>query len=90
MSSEAKKRKARNSFMYNGGEKADNKMKRINYYKKQDRAKWNKQQKHDLEQGGIVMNCDKCKYYIWYYDYCSKWKCNVDGRSVNNCFEPKD
>ncbi len=32
------------------------------------------------------MNCDKCKYYHWYYDWCDKWKCEVDGRSVYNCF----
>lgn len=34
------------------------------------------------------MNCDNCKYYDWYYDYCEKLKCMIDGRSVHNCFEP--
>ena len=34
------------------------------------------------------MNCDKCKYYIWYYDRCEKWDCEVDGREVHDCFEP--
>ena len=24
-----------------------------------------------------IMNCDKCKHYNWYYDYCDKWKCKV-------------
>lgn len=33
------------------------------------------------------MNCDKCKYYKWYYDYCEKWDCEVDSREVHNCFE---
>lgn len=33
------------------------------------------------------MNCDKCKYYSWYYDYCEKWKCEIDSRSVYDCFE---
>ena len=39
MASENKKRKAKNSFMMNGGEKCDIKLKRINYYKKRDRVK---------------------------------------------------
>ena len=34
------------------------------------------------------MNCDKCKFYIWYYDWCKKWQCEVDGREVHDCFEP--
>ena len=33
------------------------------------------------------MNCDKCKFYIWYYDWCKKWRCEVDGRAVYPCFE---
>lgn len=33
------------------------------------------------------MNCDKCKWYQWYYDYCEKWKCTVDNKSVYACFE---
>ena len=35
-----------------------------------------------------VMGCDKCKYYIWYWDKCTKWDCIVDAREVHNCFEP--
>lgn len=34
------------------------------------------------------MNCDNCKHYDWYYNYCEKWKCMIDSRSVHNCFEP--
>lgn len=34
------------------------------------------------------MCCDKCKYYIWYWDKCTKWDCIVDAREVHNCFEP--
>lgn len=34
------------------------------------------------------MNCDKCKFYNWYYDWCEKWQCEVDGRAVHDCFEP--
>ena len=33
------------------------------------------------------MNCDKCKYYNCYCDWCDKWECKVDGRAVRNCFE---
>ena len=33
------------------------------------------------------MNCDKCKHYHWYYDWCDKWKCEVDARSAHSCFE---
>ena len=33
------------------------------------------------------MSCDDCKYYHWYYDWCDKWKCEVDARSTYNCFE---
>lgn len=34
------------------------------------------------------MNCDKCKYYDWYYDYCEKWKCTINAKEVHNCFDP--
>lgn len=34
-----------------------------------------------------IMNCDNCKYYNWYYDYCNKWKCKVDEREVYSCYE---
>lgn len=37
MASENKKRKARNSHVYNGGEKEDGKMKRIMYFNKRRR-----------------------------------------------------
>ena len=40
------------------------------------------------------MNCDKCKYYHWYCDWCAKRDCKVGGRAVCNCFKeakpPKD
>lgn len=42
MASENKKRKARNSYLYNGGEKHDGKMKRIMYFTKRQRNKLNK------------------------------------------------
>lgn len=34
-----------------------------------------------------INNCDNCKYYKWYYDYCEKWKCKVDDREVHSCFK---
>ena len=39
MASQNKKRKAKNSYMTNGGEKLDGKMKRIMYYTKRQRKK---------------------------------------------------
>lgn len=39
MASENKKNKARNSYLYNGGEKHDCKMKRFMYFTKQQRNK---------------------------------------------------
>jgi len=33
------------------------------------------------------MNCDNCIHYHWYYDYCDKWKCEVDAREVHGCIE---
>ena len=36
------------------------------------------------------MNCDKCKHYRWYYDWCDKWMCEVDARSVYSCYEVED
>ena len=36
---ENKKRKARNSYLYNGGEKLDGNMKRIMYYTKRQRKR---------------------------------------------------
>lgn len=35
------------------------------------------------------MNCDKCKHYNWYYDYCDKWKYKVDEREVHSCYEQR-
>ena len=34
------------------------------------------------------MNCDKCKNYNWYYDWCKKWHCEVDNRAIYSCYEP--
>lgn len=31
--------------------------------------------------------CDKCRWYNWYYDFCDKWHCVVDGRNRFPCFE---
>lgn len=58
MSSESKKRKARNSYMYNGGEKTSVKLRRINYYKKRDRVRINREvakgvEGYDGERQGI-------------------------------------
>lgn len=39
MASESKKRKAKNSYLYNGGDKEDMKMKRIMYFTKRQRNK---------------------------------------------------
>ena len=36
------------------------------------------------------MNCDSCKHYCWYYDWCAKWKCEVDGRAVYDCYETNE
>ena len=33
------------------------------------------------------MRCDNCKHYHWYYDWCDKWECEVDVRSVYSCFK---
>ena len=38
----------------------------------------------------IRMNCDECKWYNWYYDYCRKWNSEVDAREVHNCYEKRD
>ena len=50
MASVAKKKKARNSFMMNGGARADTKLRRINYYKKRDRYCLNNVVKKTEEQ----------------------------------------
>lgn len=38
--------------------------------------------------------CDNCGRYRWYYDYCEKWKCEVDDRGVCGLWtervKPKD
>lgn len=33
--------------------------------------------------------CDKCQWYQWYYDFCEKWKCEIDARSCQDCFEER-
>lgn len=32
-------------------------------------------------------NCDNCKWYSWYYDWCEKYEIEMDARSVHDCFE---
>jgi len=32
--------------------------------------------------------CDKCKYYQWYWNYCSKYHIYINCWSVQSCFEP--
>ena len=39
---------------------------------------------------GFVKNCDNCKHYCWYYDWCYKFEIEVDGREVHDCFEDRD
>lgn len=38
--------------------------------------------------------CDNCERYRWYYNYCKKWKCEVDDRGVCGSWtervKPKD
>ena len=34
-------------------------------------------------------NCDNCVHYHWYQDWCDKWKCEVDARSIRNCYEAR-
>lgn len=36
------------------------------------------------------MNCDGCKHYRWYFEWCAKWNCETDSRAVHNCFEEDD
>lgn len=36
------------------------------------------------------VNCDNCKHYHWYYDYCDKWDCEMDARACNSCFEARE
>ena len=33
------------------------------------------------------MNCDKCDYFRWYYNWCDKWKCEVHWKSVCSFFK---
>ena len=42
MASENKKRKAKNSYLHNGGDRLDLKMKRVAYYTKRDRNRLKK------------------------------------------------
>ena len=50
MASEEKKRKAKNSFLYNGGTRCDEKLKRILYYRKRDRVKIKRIKDSDFDQ----------------------------------------
>ena len=35
-------------------------------------------------------NCDNdCVHYHWYYDWCDKWKCEIDGRSLGDAYEER-
>ena len=35
-------------------------------------------------------NCDNCKWYNWYYDWCKKFGVEMDGKAVHDCFESMD
>lgn len=35
-------------------------------------------------------NCDNCKHYNWYYDWCYKFKIEVDAREIHDCFENEE
>lgn len=35
------------------------------------------------------MQCDYCQHYKWYWDWCEKWKCEVDAREIHGCFEKR-
>lgn len=35
----------------------------------------------------LEKKCDNCHFYTWYYDYCQKWDCEKDARSVCDNFE---
>ena len=35
-------------------------------------------------------NCDNCKWYSWYYDWCKKFEVEVDAKSAHNCFEGRE
>ena len=32
-------------------------------------------------------NCDNCRHYSWYYDWCDQYQIEVDGKAVHDCFE---
>lgn len=34
--------------------------------------------------------CDRCKYYEWYYDRCTKWDCSCDAKECHSCFEGRE
>lgn len=34
--------------------------------------------------------CDDCKHFRWYYEHCDKWDCQIDDRSVHNCWEMRE
>ena len=56
-----------------------------------DRTKHRMQMTFAVLEKGKTMSkkcCDNCSYYRWYYDYCDRWGCKVDGRSV--CDEHKE
>ncbi len=52
MASENKKRKAKNSYLYNGGDKVDNKIKGLTYFTKRQRNKSKK-------MAQIYLRCDQ-------------------------------
>ena len=57
MASESKKRKAKNSYMHNGGEKCDKKMKRIMYFTKRKRKRQCQKWRYSM---GIVCDVTRC------------------------------
>lgn len=34
--------------------------------------------------------CDKCVYYEWYYDKCTKWDTTTDFRSCCSTYESRE
>ena len=44
---------------------------------------------HKIKMNENKKCCDNCTHYHWYYDYCDKWKCEVDAREVHDCFKSR-
>lgn len=55
-----------------------------------DKIERNLKTEAETQDGNETHCCNNCRHYLWYYDSCTKWQCEVDCREVHPCFVKRE